>query len=309
MARPPLDRWRFVPSGCCPALAQSGPDYRALVCVFLFGGNDSNNTVVPMDDASFKAYTSIRGNLALSTASLTAPVTSVSGAPYAFHAQAGGNGKHVLEQGTGGGGERRVAGAAADARAISALSRRPFHRTCFRTPISSCSGRHRSRRGTAPPDGPAGRRITSQRRTSTLLGFPAFFSVAGNSLQGAGANTQPVALSPGQSLQLTGFNDTPQSQARWNALNSLLNTEQRRFAGAGGQRHAVAQHRRRDRAWQRAGEGHAAEDGVPEDEHRRAACSRWRRSSRCRPISGMRRQIFFCSLGGFDTHTDEMQHA
>src|SRR5580693_3320116 len=73
------------PFGMLPALAQSGGDYRALVCVFLFGGNDSNNTVVPMDDVNFQAYTSIRGSLALSAAELTAPVTSVSGAPYSFH--------------------------------------------------------------------------------------------------------------------------------------------------------------------------------------------------------------------------------
>ena len=37
------------PFGLLPALAQgSGPDYRALVCIFLYGGNDSNNTVLPL---------------------------------------------------------------------------------------------------------------------------------------------------------------------------------------------------------------------------------------------------------------------
>src|SRR5271168_2781839 len=74
------------PFGLLPALAQSGPDYRALVCVFLFGGNDSNNTVIPMDDTSYKAYQSIRGSLALTSAELT-NVTSTSGAPYAFHSK------------------------------------------------------------------------------------------------------------------------------------------------------------------------------------------------------------------------------
>src|SRR5580698_5193477 len=73
------------PFGLLPGLAQSGPDYRALVCVFLFGGNDSNNTVIPMDAASFQAYTSIRGSLALSAAELTTPITSASGAPISFH--------------------------------------------------------------------------------------------------------------------------------------------------------------------------------------------------------------------------------
>ena len=75
------------PFGLLPALAQSGGDYRALVCVFLFGGNDSNNTVIPMDDVNYQAYTSIRGSLGLSGSELTSQVTSVSGAPYAFHAK------------------------------------------------------------------------------------------------------------------------------------------------------------------------------------------------------------------------------
>src|SRR5579863_10546513 len=73
------------PFGMLPALAQSGADYRALVCVFLFGGNDSNNTVIPMDDANFKAYSSIRGSLALTATDLTPTVYSTSNAPYAFH--------------------------------------------------------------------------------------------------------------------------------------------------------------------------------------------------------------------------------
>src|SRR5271163_879601 len=74
------------PFGLLPALAQSGPDYRALVCVFLFGGNDSNNSIIPMDDAHLTAYNSIRGVLTLSGSDLT-NVSSVSGAPYAFHSK------------------------------------------------------------------------------------------------------------------------------------------------------------------------------------------------------------------------------
>src|SRR2546430_6096046 len=31
------------------ALAQAG-DYKALVCIFLFGGNDSGNMIIPYDD-------------------------------------------------------------------------------------------------------------------------------------------------------------------------------------------------------------------------------------------------------------------
>ncbi len=68
-----------------PALAQTASDYRALVCVFLYGGNDSNNTIVPMDDASYKAYLAARGSLAIQSSALT-QVQSAAGAPYGFFA-------------------------------------------------------------------------------------------------------------------------------------------------------------------------------------------------------------------------------
>ena len=43
-------------------------DYKALVCVFLFGGNDYANTVVAYDDPSYNLYSSIRGGGAGQTA-------------------------------------------------------------------------------------------------------------------------------------------------------------------------------------------------------------------------------------------------
>src|SRR5262249_43035293 len=41
------------------AFAQ-GAEYRALVCVFLAGGNDGNNMVVPLDPTEYGAYSSVR---------------------------------------------------------------------------------------------------------------------------------------------------------------------------------------------------------------------------------------------------------
>ena len=45
------------------ALPLAGSDYRALVCVFLYGGNDSNNTVIPIDSAGYAAYAAARGQI------------------------------------------------------------------------------------------------------------------------------------------------------------------------------------------------------------------------------------------------------
>lgn len=55
------------PFGALNAFAQAAPTdpYKALVCVFLFGGNDANNTVVPFDNDSYSNYSSLRGPLAL----------------------------------------------------------------------------------------------------------------------------------------------------------------------------------------------------------------------------------------------------
>lgn len=46
------------------AAQAAGDDYKALVCVFLFGGNDYANTVVTYDDPSYNAYSTIRGGAA-----------------------------------------------------------------------------------------------------------------------------------------------------------------------------------------------------------------------------------------------------
>jgi uncharacterized protein (DUF1501 family) len=42
------------------AVAQSAPSYKALVCLFLYGGNDSANMVLPTDAASWNAYSTVR---------------------------------------------------------------------------------------------------------------------------------------------------------------------------------------------------------------------------------------------------------
>ena len=50
------------------AAAFDASDYKALVCVFMYGGNDYANTVVTYDDPSYNLYSSIRGGAAGQTA-------------------------------------------------------------------------------------------------------------------------------------------------------------------------------------------------------------------------------------------------
>jgi uncharacterized protein (DUF1501 family) len=83
----PLNRRQFLGQASCAAVGSSalfstlltlrlanslaaqtvpsGGDYRALVCLFLSGGNDSFNMLVPTTTGEYEAYAKVRGNLAL----------------------------------------------------------------------------------------------------------------------------------------------------------------------------------------------------------------------------------------------------
>ena len=65
-----------------PASFGAAPD-RAIVCIYLVGGNDSNNMIVPLDSPAYDAYARGRGSLALPKDVLL-PVQSLS-ANYGFH--------------------------------------------------------------------------------------------------------------------------------------------------------------------------------------------------------------------------------
>jgi uncharacterized protein (DUF1501 family) len=78
------------------AAAFTATDYKALVCVFLYGGNDHANTIVAYDEASWQRYRNIRqagpgpAGLALERAALAAtrlqPATPLGGGlAYALH--------------------------------------------------------------------------------------------------------------------------------------------------------------------------------------------------------------------------------
>ena len=52
------------PFSMSSANAADTSGYKALVCVFLYGGNDSHNMIVPMTNAEYNAYAASRGGLA-----------------------------------------------------------------------------------------------------------------------------------------------------------------------------------------------------------------------------------------------------
>jgi uncharacterized protein (DUF1501 family) len=69
------------------AAFSAGTDYKALVCIFLYGGNDHNSTLIPFDSTNYDLYSAIRGGgagqtaggITLARASLAATALTPSG--------------------------------------------------------------------------------------------------------------------------------------------------------------------------------------------------------------------------------------
>lgn len=66
--------------------ASLGGDYKAMVCIFLAGGNDSYNMLIPRSDAEYNEYAQVRSNQAIPQADIL-PIdpTSVSGREFGLH--------------------------------------------------------------------------------------------------------------------------------------------------------------------------------------------------------------------------------
>ncbi|HQR46304.1 MAG TPA: DUF1501 domain-containing protein [Thermoanaerobaculia bacterium] len=66
------------------AAAATATDYKALVCVFLYGGNDANNMIIPYDD--YASYAAVRGTtLNIPKASLLQVSAPSQGAAFGLH--------------------------------------------------------------------------------------------------------------------------------------------------------------------------------------------------------------------------------
>jgi len=55
--------WALNLAALSEASAANATDYKATVCIFLYGGNDYGNTVVPYDTSGYNAYFNLRPNL------------------------------------------------------------------------------------------------------------------------------------------------------------------------------------------------------------------------------------------------------
>ena len=291
----------FEHLGRMNALAQSAPSYKALVCIFLFGGNDGFNTIVPMDSAPYTAYKNIRGGLALPTTSATLlPVTTSAGNQYGLN-----NGLQQIHPLWA---QKKLAAIANMGLLVQPVTRAQYlaNSAALPTNLFSHSDQTTQMQSGVPSTGAgtgwAGRLADAVQTLNGAATFPSTISIAGPVLFCTGNAIQSASLFPGFDLTPSGMNFWPQTAAAAKkaafqelltfnngltlvqqankvmsdamSLNSMLNS-----LGASGGITTVFP---------------GSSLGTQLKEVARII--------KLRNSTGMTRQVFFCSLGGFDTH-------
>lgn len=210
--------------------AASAGSYRAIVCVFMLGGNDGNNLVVPTDATGYANYhaarggalgTSQNGALALPPAGQSGGVLPLAGTSLGLHPSmpevaalwGTGNVALVLNVGT-------LVRPFANVAAFLAN----HDPTVVPLNLYSHSDQQQQMQSTslglAGTSGWGGR--LADALGSATTGIPVGVSVAGNALLVSGRATAPVVLPQTGALAYAGFDPSAASQARLAALGSLF---------------------------------------------------------------------------------------
>jgi uncharacterized protein (DUF1501 family) len=327
----PHTRRDFIRLSCCSAATLStlaglgrfgmmsalaaGPtctDYKALVCIFLFGGNDSNNLIVPTD-SRFAQYQTARGGTA--TGSLALSLSSLhslgSSGAYGMHPAA--TELAALYN------SNNLALLANVGTLIKPFtSKTDYINRTIQAPDNLFSHSDQQDQwqtvqlSGVPSTGWAGRMADVIKASGSAGGcynssFPPILSVAGQTIFCTGNQTQPFAMIPGAPPGLFDFGDTSaQGQARLLALQQILTLDSGISLvqpASNVTTHTIAQSK------YLAG----ALNGVTPLQTQFPNTSVGNQLQQVAKIIkvrnnlGVNRQVFFCSLGGFDTHSDQIK--
>ncbi len=201
------------------ANAQTPSDYRALVCVFLFGGLDGNNTVVPADPGSYSTYAKGRPGIALPADKLLN--IQAAGKAYGLHPRL--TDLHKLC------GEKRLAIVANTGMLIRPVTRAEILENRGAVPRNLYSHSDQVVQWqTSNPLG-AGTGWSGRAIDAVVGNQPATISpgvsFAGNSAQLVGRLSQPTALTGSGGYGLDYIYDSQQDRARYAGIEQLLGVD------------------------------------------------------------------------------------
>jgi uncharacterized protein (DUF1501 family) len=277
--------------------------YQALVCIFLFGGNDSNNLIIPNDTPGYQNYANVRANLALPQNSLLPIIAKTGNVPYGLHPNFPGL-QALFNSG-------QLAVVANVGTLSQPVTRSQYQQGSVALPVNLFS--HSDQQGqwqTAQfdgfaPTGWAGRTADVLKPLNAGSQYPPITSVAGGAILCTGAQTQPYAMIPGSSPGLSGFHGSAADNARLVAFQQLL-TFDTGISLVQDTSAVMSQSVAETKILA------AALKGLPSLQTQfpatgiGAQLQQVAQIMQARTTLGLQRQIFFCSLGGFDTHSAQL---
>ena len=294
----------FTRFGLMNALAAS-TDYKALVCIFMFGGNDGNNLLIPADTAGFDNYTKLRGAIALPSNQIL-KIAGPNKSEFALHPSMK-NFQGIYEAG-------HAAMVANVGTLVQPMTQAQYNAAKAGTlPYNLFSHSDQQQQWqTSAYDGLGttgwgGRAIDviNKYQDNGASRFPGFLSASGNVIQGVGVQSRAATVVPGATLGLSGFTGAG-ATVRDAQLQKLISLK------TGGSLVTAA--------------GTTLEDGITDDNLLSTALGTAKLPTsvtfpatsiggqlkevasiiQTHSALGMNRQIFFVSLGSFDTHSAQL---
>lgn len=283
----------------------AGPSsgYQALVCIFLYGGNDSNNLIIPNDSAGYQNYATIRANLALSQASLLPVVTKTGNISYGLHPQLPGM-QALFNSG-------QLAIVANVGTLSQPVTQAQYQQGSATLPVNLFShSDQQTQWQTAQFDnsgstGWAGRTADVLQPLNSGANYPPITSVAGGAIICNGAQTEPYALVPATIPGLDGYNGSPTENARLVAFQQLL-TFDSGVSLVQDTSAVMTQSLAESKILASALKGLPALQTTFPNTGIGAQLKQVAQVMQVRSTLGLQRQIFFCSLEGFDTHSGQL---
>jgi uncharacterized protein (DUF1501 family) len=288
--------------GMVNALAQSAQDYKALVCIFLFGGNDSNNMIVPMSAAGYTSYQQIRSVLALPQGSLL-PVNAPSAGSFGFHP------KFTELQGLFN--QKYLAVMANVGTLVRPTTRAQFQQRQVNLPQNLFSHEdQQAQMQTATLDNNNGQTGWAGRTADKIqsiygANFPIIISLAGTNIFCEGLSARAIQSSGDPTKLLSGFSSSSESQSRMSALQNLLtfDTGVTLIQAASNTTTNSLQDSKS------LADALAAKPAMTTVFPNNGLANQLKQVAQIisvRSALGLQRQIFFVSIGGFDTHSDQL---
>jgi uncharacterized protein (DUF1501 family) len=290
------------------AFAQSTTDYKALVCVFMFGGNDGNNMIIPADSAGYASYGAVRtsaSGINIAQASLLQFQPKGGTRTFGFHPSL--KRLHPLMQ----------SGQLAALANVGPLNE-PMTKTQYaesknrpyqlfshadqQTQWQNADSQELSRIGWG------GRLADAVTAMNNGAAMPVATSIAGSVMFGQGGATNMLTVPSGGSFGLLDASTSDAlATARRSALMALL-SERREHTlvehAAGGLKTAIELSGIVNPVVSSA---NSTTDGLfnPQNSGLETQLQRVARLIAKRDDFGVKRQIFFVSIGGFDTHANQ----